>query len=102
MEGRATLQHLPRLGALCGNGRPIKPRPLYTHWSLEVEELELGASHGNEQQPYCQFILELLRFILYHSIFIFQDQHYLQVQGVVMGTLCAPSFASLYLGGGSI
>ncbi|XP_040196442.1 uncharacterized protein LOC120929219 [Rana temporaria] len=44
------------------------------------------------------FILTMLEFILYHNTFLFQGSHYLQVQGVAMGTCCAPSYANLYLG----
>lgn len=44
------------------------------------------------------FILEMLDFILRHNVFLFRGSHYLQVQGVAMGTCCAPSYANLYLG----
>ncbi|XP_040188254.1 uncharacterized protein LOC120920313 [Rana temporaria] len=44
------------------------------------------------------FILTMLDFILQHNTFLFQGSHYLQVQGVAMGTCCAPSYANLYLG----
>ena len=48
---------------------------------------------------YNGFILDLLRFILTRNVFLFGLSHYFQVQGVAMGTMCAPSYANLYLGG---
>lgn len=52
------------------------------------------------QWPYNQFILDVFKFILTHIVFVFNRSHYLQIQGVAMGTCCAPSYANLYLGGG--
>lgn len=48
--------------------------------------------------PLNEFILQLLSFILTRNYFIFEDQHFLQSQGVAMGTSCTPSYANLYLG----
>lgn len=48
---------------------------------------------------YCEFIVDLLRFILSCNCFTFKESYYLQVQGVTMGTCCAPVYANLYLGG---
>lgn len=47
--------------------------------------------------PLNQFMLQLLSFILTRN-FIFEDQYFLQAQGMAMGTSCAPSYANLYLG----
>ncbi|OCT59677.1 hypothetical protein XELAEV_18000535mg [Xenopus laevis] len=44
------------------------------------------------------FIVEALRFVLYHNVFLFDGTYYLQRQGVAMGAKCAPSYANLYLG----
>lgn len=44
-------------------------------------------------------ILKLLRHSLTHNIFDFQDNYYLQVHEVVMGTCCAPLYVNLYLRG---
>lgn len=38
-------------------------------------------------------------FILTHNYFVFGGSHYLQVQGVAMGTTCAPPYANMYLAG---
>ncbi|XP_073448827.1 uncharacterized protein [Aquarana catesbeiana] len=46
-----------------------------------------------------QFIILLLERILTNNMFLFNGVTYLQVQGVAMGTSCAPSYANLYLGG---
>lgn len=48
--------------------------------------------------PLNEFIVQLLSFILTRNYFIFEDQHFLQSQGVAVGTSCAPSYANLYLG----
>lgn len=45
------------------------------------------------------FVLQLLSHILTKKLFSFDGSHFLQVQGVAMGTFCAPSYANLYLGG---
>lgn len=49
--------------------------------------------------PYNAFIIQLLQHILTKNVFLFDGSHYLQVQGVTMGTCCAPSYANPYLGG---
>lgn len=67
---------------------------------LGIGVVEDFISHNNETSPaYNQFILDLLQFILHNNIFLFGHSHYLQIQGVTMGTKCAPSYANLYLGG---
>ena len=43
-------------------------------------------------------LCDLLRVILAMNNFIFNQQHYLQIQGTAMGTKMAPSFANLFLG----
>lgn len=45
-----------------------------------------------------QFIILLLERILTNNMFLFNGVTYLQVQGVAMGTSCAPLYANLYLG----
>lgn len=45
--------------------------------------------------PLNEIILQLLTFILTRNIFIFEDQHYLQTQGMAMGTSCAPIIRKL-------
>lgn len=44
------------------------------------------------------FILDLLSFLLTHNYFGFDQTHHVQVQGVAMGTICAPGYTNLYLG----
>ena len=46
-----------------------------------------------------RLIISFLSFILKHNFFSFHGSYYLQVQGVAMGTCCAPAYANLYLGG---
>lgn len=45
------------------------------------------------------FIVDLLECILIHIVFLFDGDTYLQVQGVVMETCCAPAYTNLCLGG---
>lgn len=44
------------------------------------------------------YIIEALCFILHHNYFSFNGSHYLEVQGMAMGTCCAPAYANMYLG----
>lgn len=48
--------------------------------------------------PVGDFAISLLVYILGRNVFLFHGHHYLQVQGVAMGTCCTPSYANLYLG----
>lgn len=57
--------------------------------------LHTKATH---EQAYNEFIIPLLEFILKHHIFTFNGSQYLHIQGVAMGTCCAPAYANLYLG----
>lgn len=67
---------------------------------LGVDVVE-GLISENPEAPkqYNKLILDLLLFILSNNIFLFGGSHYLQVQGLAMGTKCAPTYANLYLGG---
>lgn len=49
--------------------------------------------------PLNSFILKCLYFILTKNYFTFNNQLFLQTQGVAMGTSHAPSYVNLYLGG---
>lgn len=73
--------------------------------TLDIEALyssiphEMGLSINKEffseqdltSRPLNQFILELLRHILYNNIFLFGGKLYRQKQGVAIGARCAPS-----------
>lgn len=58
-----------------------------------LEQMDAGSASYNG------FILELLEFILNNDVFLFDGVPLLQVQGVGMGTPCAPAYANLYLRG---
>ena len=45
-----------------------------------------------------QSCLELLRLVLYKNNFNFNEEHYLQISGMAMGTKVAPSLAKLFMG----
>jgi hypothetical protein len=45
-----------------------------------------------------RIIATLLRLILTLNNFVFNDQNYIQVNGASMGTKCAPTYASLFMG----
>ena len=44
------------------------------------------------------FVLDSIHFILHHNNFIFNDTHYLQINGTAMGTKFAPTYANLVMG----
>ena len=41
--------------------------------------------------------ITLFNFILKHNYFLFNNQHYLQIQGTAMGTRMAPSYANIFM-----
>lgn len=43
------------------------------------------------------YILDLMEWVLNNNFFTFQNEWFLQIKGVAMGTSCAPQFANLYL-----
>lgn len=53
---------------------------------------------GQNSQQYNTFIIHFITFILTDNFFLFHGSLLLQVQGVVIGTSCAPSYTNLYLG----
>lgn len=90
----------------------IKRLPGYKFATLDVAALYSNIPHekgisairnylaSDDRMPEHQksFILESIRFILKHNIFVFNKQLYLQTNGTTMGTRFAPSFAKLYMG----
>ena len=44
------------------------------------------------------FILSLIKFVLTHNNFTFNDQHFLQLMGTAMGTRMGPGYACLFMG----
>ncbi|XP_075719901.1 uncharacterized protein LOC142760596 [Rhinoderma darwinii] len=63
---------------------------------IEAVRLFLGMSNWDSQT--CDLIVDLLKYILTHNLFVFRDVFYLQKQGTAMGAACAPSYANLFLG----
>lgn len=49
-------------------------------------------------RPPVQILRELMSIVLKNNIFQFNGEHYLQVQGMAMGTKMAPSYANLFMG----
>ena len=43
-------------------------------------------------------IIQFLTLILTLNNFLFNDEHYIQVNGCSMGTKCAPTYAGIYMG----
>lgn len=66
---------------------------------IKVIEYHLQ-ERGQSAQSYNEFVIEFLKFILTRNVFMLGPSHFPQVQGVAMGTRCAPSYANLYGGGG--
>lgn len=63
---------------------------------IEVVTNFVNQMYPDEQQN--KFMMDLLAFLLTHNYFMFGGVHYLQIQGVAMGTTCAPAYANLFLG----
>eukprot|EP00061_Rhincodon_typus_P016469 g44704.t1 len=42
-------------------------------------------------------ILQLIRFILYHNVFTFNNQFFIQTHGTAMGTRFAPQYANIFM-----
>lgn len=57
----------------------------------------ISQSH-RDNQAFNEFVLLSLEYILTHNVFSFYGTHFLQMQGMAMGTCCGPSYANLYLG----
>ena len=71
---------------------------LYTNIPHE-DGLVALRSHLNDQNcPSVDAIVALVRFILSHNYFLFQDQFFLQKSGTAMGTRMAPQYANLFMG----
>ena len=43
-------------------------------------------------------VLKLLNQVLTLNNFVFNDEHFLQIKGCAMGTICAPSYANIFMG----
>ena len=63
---------------------------------LEACELYLN-KRQNKTIP-TTFLISLIQFVLENNNFVFNDKHYLQIQGTAMGTKMAPSYACLFMG----
>ena len=73
---------------------------------LDVCSLYTNISHSNglfafkNKLPNNQttsMILQLTKFILDHNYFDLQDEHYLQIKGIAMGSLVAPQYANIFI-----
>ena len=51
-----------------------------------------------ESKPETHVLIELTETLLTHNHFIFQDDNYLQIKGVSMGSKASPSIANIYMG----
>ena len=49
-------------------------------------------------QPPTEDLIQLITYILTKNNFVFQGEHYLQLQGTAMGTRMAPSYANIFMG----
>ena len=49
------------------------------------------------KDPITPFLFKLLELVLHSMNFTFNDDHYLQVGGTVMGTAGAPNYANLFM-----
>lgn len=67
------------------------------HLGIAAVKHVLSQSHKDHWKIH-SFVTRALGFILSHNVFTFGSFHFLQVQGVAMGTCCSPSYTNLYLG----
>eukprot|EP00061_Rhincodon_typus_P010082 g34095.t1 len=68
------------------------------HQNLHDDGIAAAASVLNTTD--CQFpdaILQLIRFILKHNIFTFDNQFFVQTHGTATGTRFAPQYASIFM-----
>ena len=74
-------------------------RSLYTSIpndeGLQAVEQTLMESNRQDDIP---VVLKLLSKVLTLNNFVFNDEHFLQVKGCAMGTICAPSYANIFMG----
>ena len=73
-------------------------KSLYTnipnHEGIEAVKSFISRENRNMQRV----IITFLHIILNHNNFTFNDTNYLQTKGCPMGTICAPSYANLFMG----
>ena len=50
------------------------------------------------KEPPTECIVQLLTLVLKHNNFIFNGEHFLQINGTVMGTKMAPSYSNIFMG----
>ena len=63
-----------------------------------IEACRQALSSREVLSPPTKDIITLISSILTKNNFTFDDQHYLQVLGTMMGTRVAPSYANLFMG----
>ena len=74
-------------------------RSLYTSIPNKegIEAVQAVLEDAN-RQPEIPTIIELLKLVLTLNNFSFNSTNYLQVKGCAMGTICAPTYANLFMG----
>lgn len=55
------------------------------------------SGRGTQFYEQNKFITELLRSVLEHNVFLFNERVYHQLMGTAMGSACAPTYANLLL-----
>ena len=63
-----------------------------------LESSEIFLDQRQNQNIPTKFLLSLINFVLTSNNFVFNDKHYIQIQGTAMGTKMAPSYACLFMG----
>ena len=74
-------------------------RSLYTNISNEDGLRALTKTLGNRQTklPNTNTSITLMNHVLTLNNFTFNCDHYLQIKGCAMGTIAAPSYATIYM-----
>ncbi len=71
---------------------------ILTTEAVRVAKATLSTHRSTDELPTNLEILRLLALVLTCNNFEFNGQHFLQIQGVAMGTGCAPTIANLVMG----
>ena len=65
--------------------------------TLDIESLYINLLH-EEYKTHKTFLLNLLKYVLKHNVFQFNNEIFSQLCGIPMGTKLAPTLATIYVG----
>ncbi len=75
---------------------------LYTNSNIPhndgIEACREAWDQRTVKEPPTECLVHLFTLVLKHSIFTFNGEHLLQINGTAMGTKMAPSYANIFMG----